>query len=340
MTFKKYVLDNSYRASQGIACAVLVCLGIGLLLQTIGGLVDLIWLQKIGFAAKSLFIPALGLAIAIVFRANSIIVICAGATALLGGGSILVSDSGLFFIKGGEPIGAILASLVTIWIGKKISGKTNFDMILTPIVSLFIGGMIGLLCVEIINPFLIMISKTISSMLVYSPIISTAIISLLFAVLILSPASSAALAIAFALDPVASAAALIGCSVQFTAFAFLGMKENSWGAFFGQLICTPKLQTPNIIKTPRLMIIPLALSTLMAPIGVLLLGITSVNEVAGLGLCALVAPLYMLSNQSFLMLFHFILISIIVPAVLCLLIRPIALKYDWLKKGELTIKLD
>lgn len=335
----KYIVENSYKASQGIACAVLVCLGVGLLLQTIGNIVDVLWLQKIGFAAKTLFIPALGLAIAMVFRANSTIVLCAGATALIGGGSVLVSNEGLLSIKGGEPIGAIIACLATIWIGKRVSEKNNFDMILTPIIAIFIGGIIGLFSSYLIKPLLNIVNESVRNMIVYSPVISTAFISLLFAFLVLSPASSAALAIAFSLDSIASGAALIGCSVQFTTFAFLGMKENTWGAFLCQLICTPKLQTPNIIKKPRLMIIPFFLSTILAPIGVLCFGINSANEVAGLGLCAFVAPLYMLSHHGMVMLSQFLFISVFVPAVICLLIKPFALKFGWLKDGDLTINL-
>lgn len=337
MSIKTYIVENAYKVSQGIACAVLVCLGVGLLLQTIGSLLDWIWLQKIGFASKFLFIPALGLAIAMVFKSNSVILLCAGIAALLGSGAIEVSDMGALSTKGGEPIGAILAALVTIWVGKRIAGKTNFDMILTPIIALVIGGLVGLASAELISPILSAISQHVGKMFVLSPIISSALVGLIFAFLILSPTSSAALAIAFSLDPIASAAALIGCSVQFTAFAFLGIKENSWGAFFAQLICTPKLQTPNIIRKPYIAIIPLILSTLLSPIGVVLLGIVSVNEVAGLGLCAMVAPLYMLSNQGLTMLIHLLVITIMVPGILCLLIRPIVIRLGWLKSGDLTI---
>ena len=337
---KQNVIDNLYRASQGIATAVLVCLGVGLLLQNIGNITDTLWLQKIGFASKNLFIPALGLAIAISFRANSMIVLCAGTAALIGGGAIFVSVEGLFSVKQGEPIGAIIAALSAIWIGKRTHGKTNFDMILTPAICLLVGGIVGLLSVEVITPLLKEISGGINSMTTTSPIVSSALISLLFAFLILSPASSAALAIAFALDPVSSAAALIGCSVQFTAFAFLGLRENTWGTFLGVLICTPKLQTPNVIRSPRIMVIPLILATILAPIGILMFGITSANEVAGLGLCAFVAPLQMLSQEGLAMFLQFLFVSVVLPAILCLMIKPIALKIGLLRDKDLLIEVD
>lgn len=337
---KKYIVDRSYKASKGIAAAVLVCLGIGLLFQTIGQLTDIAWLIKLGSVAKTLFIPALGIGMAMLLGATPMVVISAAATAVIGGGGIVVLANGGIGVSGGEPVGAIIAALVAIWIGKRVAGKTKFDMILTPAICLFFGGVVGLLSSHIITPILAVLSSTISLMVQTSPVVSSVAIAVIFAFLILSPASSAALAIALQLDPVASAAALIGCSVQFTAFAFLGIKENTSGAFWGQLICTPKLQTPNIIKHPKIMIVPLLLSAIMSPIGVLLFGIVSANEVAGLGLCALVSPLYMASHEGGEMLLYFLLIAVVIPAAVCLLLRPLVFRLGWIDKESIKVELD
>lgn len=336
---KQYIINRSYEASKGIAAAVLVCLGIGLLLQTIGQLIDVAWLIKLGSVAKTLFIPALGVGMAMALGATPMVVISAAATAVIGGGGIVVLTNGGIGVSGGEPVGAIIAALVSIWLGRRVAGKTKFDMILTPAVCLLGGGTIGLLSSHVITPIMVTLSSMISMMVDVSPVISSIVIAVVFAFLILSPASSAALAIALHLDPVASAAALIGCSVQFTAFAFLSIKENTSGAFFGQLICTPKLQTPNIIKHPKIMVLPLILSGLMSPIGVLVFGIVSASEVAGLGLCALVSPLYMASHEGWQMLLYFLLVSVAIPAVVCLLIRPLAFRLGWLTKESVTIDL-
>lgn len=336
---KEYIIDRSYQASKGIAAAVLVCLGIGLLIQTVGQLIDVAWLVKLGSVAKTLFIPALGIGMAMALGATPMVVMSAAATAVIGGGGMVVSANGGIGVSGGEPVGAIVAALVAIYLGKRVSGKTKFDMILTPAVCLLSGGVVGLLSSHIITPILATLSSMISLMVETSPIISSIAIAVIFALLILSPASSAALAIALQLDPVASAAALIGCSVQFTAFAFLSIKENTSGAFFGQLICTPKLQTPNIIKHPRIMIVPLFLSGLMSPIGVLLFDIVSANEVAGLGLCALVSPLYMASHEGWEMLGYFLLVTVVVPAIICLAIRPLVFSWGWIDKESVKVEL-
>lgn len=337
---KEYIIDRSYQASKGIAAAVLVCLGIGLLIQTVGQLTDIAWLIKLGSVAKTLFIPALGIGMAIVLGATPMVVMSAAATAVIGGGGMVVLANGGIGVSGGEPVGAIIAALVAIWFGKRVAGKTKFDMILTPAVCLLSGGVVGLLSSHVITPILAALSSMISLMVTTSPIISSIAIAIIFALLILSPASSAALAIALQLDPVASAAALIGCSVQFTAFAFLSIKENTSGAFFGQLICTPKLQTPNIIKHPKIMIVPLLLSGIMSPIGILLFGIVSANEVAGLGLCALVSPLYMVSHEGVPMLLYFLLVAVAIPAVASLLLRPLVFRLGWADKDNMKVELD
>lgn len=337
---KAYFIDRSYKASMGIANAVQVTLGMGLLLQTIGQLAGFDFLVKIGAIGKTMLIPGLGIGIAMCLRANTLVAISAGAAAIIGGGAYTISDAGIYTIGGGEPVGAILAAVIAIWIGKRVSGKTNFDMILIPAASLLTGGISGLLFAKIMTPILTTISGQITSMVAGSPLISSMVISLVFALLILSPASSAALAIALQLDPTASAAALIGCSAQYVAFAILGFRDNNWGAFFGQLICTPKLQTPNIIRKPSVMLVPLLTAMISGPIGVLIFHIQTSNEVAGLGLCAFVAPLYVAAHSSFSTFAAFIFVSVVLPCVITLLVKPFVVKGKLLKPGDLRIELE
>lgn len=337
---KAYFIDRSYKASMGIANAVLVSLGMGLLLQTIGQLTGLNWLVAIGAVGKTMLIPGLGVGIAMCLRANTLVTISAGAAAVIGGGAFTVSNAGVYTIGGGEPVGAILAAVIAIWLGKRVSGKTSFDMILIPAVSLLAGGISGLLFAKIMTPILTTISGQITSLVAGLPFISSMVISLVFALLILSPASSAALAIALQLDPTASAAALIGCSAQYVSFAILGFRDNNWGAFFGQLICTPKLQTPNIIRKPSIMLVPLLTAVISGPIGILFFHLQTSNEIAGLGLCAFVAPLYVAAHSSFSGFAAFIFTSVVLPCIITLIVKPFVIKSHLLKPGDLQIELE
>lgn len=336
---KEYFVDRSYKASIGIANAVLVTLGMGLLLQTIGDLAGFEFLTKIGAIGKNMLIPGLGIGIAICLRANTLVVISAAASAIIGGGGIVTLANGSYAISGGEPVGAILAVLVAVWTGKRVSG-TRFDMILIPAVSLLAGGLSGLLFSKIMTPILVTVSQFITTLVSGSPLISSMVIALIFGLLILSPASSAALAIALQLDPTASAAALIGCTVQFAAFAVLSFRDNNWGAFFAQLIITPKLQTANIIRKPSLMIIPLLTTLVAGPLGVLVLHLEATAEIAGMGLCAFVAPLYLIANAGIGTFLAFVAVAVVFPAVVALLVRPVLLKQEKLKAGDLKIELE
>ncbi|EUJ32010.1 hypothetical protein MFLO_07467 [Listeria floridensis FSL S10-1187] len=336
---KEYFIDRSYKASMGIANAVLVTLGMGLLLQTIGDLAGLEFLMKIGAIGKNMLIPGIGIGIAICLKANTLVVISAGAAAIIGGGGIVELANGGYAIAGGEPVGAILAVIVAVWTGKRVTG-TRFDMILIPAVSLLSGGLSGLLFSKIMTPTLVAISQFITILVSGSPLISSMVIALIFGLLILSPASSAALAIALQLDPTASAAALIGCTVQFATFAILSFRDNNWGAFFAQLIITPKLQTANIIRKPSLMIIPLLITLVAGPLGVLVLHLEATAEIAGMGLCAFVAPLYMIAHYGIGTFLSFAAVAIILPAAVAFIVRPILLKREKLKEGDLRIELE
>lgn len=62
---KTYLLDRMYKASSGIANAIFVTIGIGLLLETIGNMTGLTILVIIGTAVKMLMAPAIGAGIAV-----------------------------------------------------------------------------------------------------------------------------------------------------------------------------------------------------------------------------------------------------------------------------------
>lgn len=49
-------------------------------------------------------------------------------------------------------------------------------------------------------------------------------------------------------------AALICCTVQFVGFTIMSFRENEAGANIAQGLITPKVQFPNIIKNPKLVI--------------------------------------------------------------------------------------
>lgn len=335
---KNTFTDQLYKASQGIAAAVVVTLGIGLLIQSIGELVGFSTFVTIGAVTKTLLIPGLGIGISYYLKTDILTMLSATAAGVVGGRAYTFTN-GAVTLKSGEPVGALLAIAIAIVIGTFLFNKTRFNMILVPFVSVLISALIGYTLSSPIAFMLNSVSLLITSSVAGFPLLSSMVLGLVFGMLILSPASSAAIALALQLDGSAGAAALIGCSVQFTVFAFLSLKDNDAGTFLGQLIITPKLQTGNIIKHPKVALFPLLLGTILAPIGVLVFNLEASAEIAGMGLCALVAIFGIASSQGIMATLSYLFVVLVLPALLSLLFKPFLLKANLLKHNDLKITI-
>lgn len=115
----------------GIAQGIFVSLGIGLLIENIGRIVDIPLLITIGVVAKSLMAPAIGLWNCFYARCKRSCNLLGDGSRAISAGSISITEAGLI-IKTGEPIGALLTATLAVYIGKRLSGKTALDMMLVP----------------------------------------------------------------------------------------------------------------------------------------------------------------------------------------------------------------
>ena len=105
------------------------------------------------------------------------------------------------------------------------------------------------------------------------------------------------------------------------------------------MIITPKLQTGNIIKQPKVALFPLLLGTILAPIGVLVFNLEASAEIAGMGLCALVAVFGIASSQGMAAMFSYLFVVIVLPTLLSLLFKPFLIKSNLLKPNDLKITI-
>lgn len=155
----------------------------------------------------------------------------------------------------------------------------------------------------------------------------------------MTPASSAALAIALQLDPVSSAAALIGCTAQFVGFTFMSIRQNDLGGFLAQFVITPKVQFPNLIKNPALVIPPFVAAVVCAPIATVLLGFTTSYELAGLGLNSFIAPLNILASQGVEAFLIYLATGVILPLIISLGLYHVIKSIGWAKAGDLRMEI-
>ena len=90
---KPKTMDYVYRVSAGVANAILVCLGIGLLLQSIANFTHWTALYQIGAIAQVLLGPAFGVAIAVTLKANTLVTFSAMISSTLGANAAFFTQS-------------------------------------------------------------------------------------------------------------------------------------------------------------------------------------------------------------------------------------------------------
>ncbi|WP_207707432.1 PTS transporter subunit IIC [Clostridium tarantellae] len=338
MNKKKYIMDRVFKGSAGLAQGIFVTLGIGLLLDNIGKILNIQVLMTIGAVAKNLMSPAIGAGIAFALGANSLTIFSAMITSTLGAAAMTITPGVGILIKSGEPIGAVLAGIVGTYVGKKIAGKTKVDMMIVPLSSVLIGGLFGFYSAKVITPTLNYVGGVITGATQSNLLISSIVIAVLWGILIMSPASSVALAIALALNSEASAAALVGCTAQFIGFTIMSLKENDIGGIMAIFLCTPKIQLPNVTKNIKLMIPTLIASAISAPIAVILLNLRADSTIAGMGLSSFVAPINIISNQGInALILGFIVGCVIIPAIITYIIYSFMKNKGIIKSGDLKL---
>lgn len=341
MSFKDYFMDRMYAVSGGIAYAILVTLGVGLLFETMAKFSGFAPFETIGGAAKVLLAPALGAGVAYALKSNTLTLFSAMACAAVGSNAIhLVSTAPQqFVITTGQPVSGVMAAAIAVYVGKKVTGKTKFDIMAIPFFSMLVGGICGVGLAAVVTPSLNWVSGQITNSVQGSPLIASMVISLVWSIFLMSPASSAALAIALQLDSTSAAAALIGCTVQFVGFTVMSFRENDFGGFFAQALVTPKVQFPNLVKNPKLIIPPFVAAVVSAPIATMMLNFKVPYELGGLGLSSLIAPLNILATQGVRGLMVFIVAGILIPAVITILLYHAIKVAGWVKQNDLHLEV-
>lgn len=338
MEVTQYAMDRMIKISAGMASAVLVTLGVGLLIETIGKMVGIETLVLIGQVAKSLLAPALGAGVAYQLGGNTLVLFSAMIAATVGGAALQPTESGLVLVPG-QPISALIAAAAAVWLGKRVLGKTKFDMMVVPVTAVLGGGIVGVGAAAVTTPLINSISASITASVNTSPIATSLVIALVFSVMLMSPASSAALAIALQLDPVASAAALIGCTAQFVGFTLMAYRQTDPGGLVASFFVTPKVQFPNVVKNPRVVMPPFFAAMISAPIATLVFSLEVPYEIAGLGLNSLIAPLNILAAQGMDAFLIFVGTGVVLPAVITLLLYKVTCLVGWTKFGDLALEV-
>src|SRR5699024_5936568 len=128
-SMKNYLHRWIIEALSYMALGLFGSLIIGLILETLG---EQTLLSAIGKVARSMTGAAIGVAIAYGL----------GAKPLVTFSSVIVGTLGYTTFDGG-PVGAYIATVIVVELSRLYAGKTKIDIILSPLLTILIGGFIA-----------------------------------------------------------------------------------------------------------------------------------------------------------------------------------------------------
>lgn len=348
-TLDRIFIDGLSAMTQGLFATLII----GTIIQQIGTLLggtvgDMIFV--IGKVAASLTGAGIGAAVAYRFRESPLVVVSAGTAGMVGAfaskllaGALLV-DGAMVYAGPGEPLGAFIAAYVGIFFGHLVSGKTKVDILITPIVCIGTGSVVGLILGPPISGFMAWLGALINWGTEQQPFLMGIVVSVLMGMILTLPISSAALGIILNLSGLAAGAATVGCCCNMVGFAVASYRENKVGGLLAQGIGTSMLQVPNIVKKPIIWLPVILSSAILGPVGTLGLHMTSNATGSGMGTAGLVGQIMtwqtMIQTESpAVVLIKILVIQIILPAVVTLGISEFMRKKDWIKFGDMQLDL-
>ena len=120
---------------------------VGTIMAQLGGLIGGTtgaYITAVANIAKTITGAGIGVGVAAKFRQGPLVTVSAAVAGLIGAFPGVTAIEGYALGKPGEPMGAFVAALVAIEIGRLVAGKTQIDILLTPIVSIVSGAVAGI----------------------------------------------------------------------------------------------------------------------------------------------------------------------------------------------------
>ena len=338
----------------GMATGLFATLIIGTIIQQIGGLLPGVigdMLYMIGKIAASVTGVGIGCGVAVRFKESPLVIMSAATCGMMGAfaskilaGAVLI-DGNIIYSGPGEPLGAFIAALAGIYMGRLISGKTKVDIIITPLFSILTGSAVGLILGPPISRFMTFLGELINLGTMQQPFFMGIFVSVIMGIILTLPISSAALGIILNLSGHAAGAATVGCCANMVGFAVASYRENKINGLLAQGLGTSMLQIGNIMKKPMIWLPAIITSAILGPLSTLVFHMTNNSTGSGMGTAGLVGQITTYQTMvaggegAFSVLLKIALLHFILPALLSLGISEFMRKKEWIKDGDMKLNV-
>ncbi|MBE6954326.1 MAG: PTS sugar transporter subunit IIC [Ruminococcaceae bacterium] len=335
--------------AQGLFCTLLV----GTILNTLGSQLNLAFLTNpvvvvsetvsytIGQLASLMVGPAMAVAIGYALQCPPLVLF---SLIPIGYGTNLLGGAG-------GPLAVLVIAIVASECGKAVSKETKVDILVTPIVTILAGMGLAYLIAPALGAAADAVGSFIRWATELQPFIMGILISVVVGIALTLPISSAAICMTLTLTGLAGGAAVAGCCAQMIGFAVMSFKENRWSGLVSQGIGTSMLQMGNIVKNPRIWIPPIVASAITGPLAtcVFKLQMNGAPVNSGMGTCGFCGQIGVYTGwvsdvaagtKAAITAFDWIgliLISFVLPAILCWAGGKLLRKIGWIKDGDLKL---
>lgn len=324
---KRYFVD----ALGAMALGLFSSLIIGLIISQFAKIPGLSVLNEIASVVKSDGVvgAAIGVAVSWGLKVKPLTMFSSAAVGAVG------------YLAGG-PVGAYIAAVVGAELGNILAGKTKIDIVVTPLITIITGGLVGIFVGPYVSRFMTAFGSLVNEATELAPIPMGIVVSVLVGLALTAPISSAALCIMIGLDGIAAGAACVGCCCQMIGFAVASWRDNGLGGALSQGLGTSMLQFSNIVRRPIIWLAPTLASAILGPVSAAVLKMTNTPQGAGMGTSGLVGQFGAFDAMGGTMPFWMFLVEILLmhfllPAALTLFFDAAFRKLNWVRKGDMKI---
>ena len=348
---RRYGIDAMGAMAQGLFCSLLI----GTIVKTLGEQLGLPFLVDVGGYASAMSGAAMAVAIGFALQAPPLVLFSLAtvgyAANALGSTSLIEGQAGA-----GGPLAVLFIAIIAAECGKAVSTETKVDILVTPLVTILVGVGLSAWWAPAIGTAATAVGNIIMWATDLQPFLMGIVVSVVIGMALTLPISSAAICAAFGLTGLAGGAAVAGCCAQMVGFAVLSFRENRWGGLVSQGLGTSMLQMGNIVKNPRIWLPAILTSAITGPMATCLfhLEMNGAPVSSGMGTCGLVGQIGVwtgwlapseraIANGAAAIVpgaidwIGLILISFVLPAVLCWAFGLFFRKIGWIGEGDLKL---